>query len=73
MYAYYNKKKQTLKKMNTNTYFTKTIQYENLKGNTTVTYYSRSEEYSKSMIRAKKVHEENAKRNTTQFVNSFFN
>ncbi len=59
--------------MNNNTYYTKTVQYENLKGNTTVTYYSRNEQDSKAMIRFKKVHEENATRNTTNFVNSFFN
>lgn len=61
-----------LRKMN-NTYYTQTAQYENLKGNTTVTYYSRNEQDSKAMIRVKKVHEANATRKTTQFVNSFFN
>ena len=59
--------------MNNNTYYTKTVQYENLNGNTTVTYYNRNEQDSKAMIRFKKVHEANATRDTTNFVNSFFN
>ena len=59
--------------MSSNTYYTNTTQYENLNGNTTVTYYSRNEHDSKAMIRAKKIHKSNAEKDTTSFVNSFFN
>jgi hypothetical protein len=59
--------------MSSNTYYTNTIQYENLKGNTTVTYYCRSENDTEAIIKAKKKHKINAERNTTKFVNSFFN
>jgi|LauGreDrversion4_2_1035121.scaffolds.fasta_scaffold3276159_1 hypothetical protein len=59
--------------MSSNTYYTNTAQYENLNGNTTVTYYSRNQQDSKAMLRAKNKHKSNAEKNTTAFVNSFFN
>jgi hypothetical protein len=59
--------------MSSNTYYTNTTQYENLNGNTTVTYFSRNEHDSKAMIRAKNKHKLNSEKNTTVFVNSFFN
>jgi hypothetical protein len=54
-------------------YYTNTVQYENLSGNTTVTYYCRSENDTEAIIKAKKKHKINAEKNTTKFVNSFFN
>lgn len=58
---------------NTGIYYTNTMQYENLNGNTTVTYYSRNEQESKAILISKNKHKSNAEKNTTAFVNSFFN
>ncbi len=59
--------------MSSNIYYINTVQYENLNGNTIVTYYSRNEQDSKVMAQAKKIHKLNAENDTTKFVKSFFN